>query len=129
MKWRKPIVQAMSVVSLAWCLVAGAYIWLTPVHRDLYNSNGFAGRIEMSFSQVSAAGPLPLLVPVGVALIAVWAARSERLGVLVGAALGLAALSFLGAFSIGGAYLLPAGLLGLGSVIAAYEDVSRLGRA
>ncbi len=128
MTWPKRAAPILSIIALVWCVGVGVYIWVTPLSYARHSSDGASFRMQLPFAQVSALGPVPLLVPAGLTLVAVWAAWTGRLGVLVGTALTLAGFSLLAGFSIGGAYLPAAVVVGIAVAVAAYEDVRRLGR-
>ena len=102
------LVPLLSIISLAWCVVIGFWIWFTPIGQS------------RSFSDVSLFGPAPLIVPVLIAAAAAWAAwRSHRV-VLGIAALLLAVFTFISGFSIGSGYLPASGLLILAAVLAMF---------
>jgi hypothetical protein len=46
------IARARAVAAVAWCIALGAWIWSTPL-----------GTPPLSFAEVSALGPVPLLIP------------------------------------------------------------------
>jgi hypothetical protein len=128
MKLHRLMALSLSIIGLVWCVGVGIYIWATPLTYTRHSSGSPSFKIQVPFSEASLLGPVPLLIPVVLAMTAVWAVAAERLGVLVGTTLIFVALSFLGGFSVGGAYLPAAGLVGLAAVVAAYEDVRRLGQ-
>jgi len=110
MLWRFWVPPVLSAIGLAWCAVAGASIWFTPM-RYSGISNGVPGVWEPSFSEVSSLGAVPLLIPILFTGLAVWAAwRGQRVTLGVPALL-LAVFTLITGFSIGGAYIPAAGLL------------------
>lgn len=102
----------LSAASLVWCLVAGWSIWTTRVHYAGVDDKATAqettsAAAERSFSEVSALGPLPLIVPIVLTVTAIYAAWSRRPIVLLVLAGVLLAYAFVTGFSIGGAYVMP----------------------
>jgi hypothetical protein len=99
----------------------GFRLWFTPMR---YVGIAVTGGIRQdvttyrSFSEVSELGPLPLIVPVCVALVAVWAAwRGSRVGLGVATFL-LAGFTIIAGFSIGANYLSAAGALIVATLLA-----------
>ena len=116
-KWGVHLARLLSTVSLAWCVLVGCWLWFTPF---TYESTSAPGVGYRSFSEVSLFGPAPLIVPVLIAALAVWAAwRSHRV-VLGIAAFLLAVFTFISGFSIGRGYVPASGLLVLAAVLAAF---------
>lgn len=66
---------------------------------------GGGGGPSQTFADVSALGATPLVVPVVLAALGLWCARTVRPRALVAIGLTLAALSLVTGFSIGAAYL------------------------
>lgn len=89
---------ALAASSLVWCMVAGWWIWVTPVGGN-------------PFADVSLFGPAPLIVPALLAALATWAAWRRRRGWLVVATLLACVFTFASGFSIGGFYLPAAAAL------------------
>jgi hypothetical protein len=120
---RLGISQMLALISLSWCVVVGFWIWFTPVRYV-----GLTGDpsqpdqhtvVYRAFADISFLGPLPLIVPTLIAIAGAWAAwRGARVALGL-AALLLAAFAFVAGFSIGSAYILPAGLLLLATLFAA----------
>jgi hypothetical protein len=116
------ISQMTALVSLSWCVVVGFWIWFTPVRY--VGITGDPGQpdhhtvVYRAFADVSLLGPIPLIVPTLIAIAGAWAAwRGARVALGL-AALLLAAFAFVAGFSIGSAYILPAGLLLLATLFA-----------
>ena len=109
------ISQTLALVSLSWCVVVGFRIWFTPVrYTGITVVPGQPDQHTVAYSafaDVSSFGPLPLIVPPLIAVAGAWAAWHGARVALGLAALLLAAFAFVTGFSIGGAYILPAGLL------------------
>jgi hypothetical protein len=93
--------QMLALISLSWCVVVGFWIWFTPVrYAGMTGAPGQPDQhtvVYRAFADVSFLGPLPLIIPT----------------------LMLAAFAFVAGFSIGSAYMLPAGLLLLATLFAA----------
>jgi hypothetical protein len=116
MTWRNRLAPLLSTMSLAWCLLIGAWFWFTPIGYEATTS-GVSTMRYRSFSEVSLFGPAPLMVPVLIAAVAAWAAwRSHRV-VLGFAAFLLVVFTFISGFSIGAGYVPASGLL-LAAVLA-----------
>ena len=109
-------------LSAAWCVGMGAWLWFMPMGYDgVTITNGIRQEVTTyrSFSEVSQLGPLPLIIPACVALVAAWAARrGHRVGLGV-ATLLLAGFTIASGFSIGANYLPAAGALILATLLAA----------
>jgi hypothetical protein len=107
----------LSTMSLAWCVLIGGWFWFTPIQHEAIH-NGVTVVRYQSFSDISLLGPAPLIAPLLIAAVAVWASwRSHRL-VLGVAAFLLAVFTFIGGFSIGAGYLPASGLLLLAAALA-----------
>lgn len=106
--WRHWLAPLLSTMSLAWCVVIGVWIWFTPIGQS------------QSFSDVSLFGPAPLILPVSIATVAVWAAWRSHRGVLGFAALLIVAFTFISGFSIGRGYIAASGLLVLAAVLGLF---------
>ena len=124
--------RMLALISLSWCVAVGFWIWFTPVRWvGMSVAPGQPDQhtvVHRAFADVSFLGPLPLIVPT---LIAIAGARAAWRGARVGlglAALLLAAFAFVGGFSIGSAYILPAGLLLLATLSAARSGPMRRSR-
>ena len=115
--------QMLALISLSWCVVVGFWIWFTPVrYVGITGTPGQPGQHTVAyraFADVSFLGPLPLIVPTLIAIAGAWAAWHGARVALGLAALLLAAFAFVAGFSIGSAYILPAGLLLLATLFAA----------
>lgn len=108
MNWKARIAPVLAVCGATWCVAVGVWLWFTPM-RYVGTIVVAGARQEVTryraFSEVSGFGPLPLVVPAGLAIFAAWAAwRGSRLG------LGLSTLLFAGftlisGFSIGANYV------------------------
>jgi hypothetical protein len=117
------IPQVLALVSVSWCIVAGFRIWFTPVrYVGTRVDPGLADQhivVHKAFHDASSLGLIPLVIPTLIALAGAWAAwRGAGVALLI-AALLLAAFAFVTGFSIGGAYILPAGLLLIATLFAA----------
>ena len=115
--------QMLALISLSWCVGVGFWIWFTPVrYAGMTGAPGQPDQhtvVYRAFDDVSFLGPLPLIIPTLIAIAGAWAAwRGARVGLGL-AALLLAAFAFVAGFSIGSAYMLPAGLLLLATLFAA----------
>lgn len=90
------------------------------------DSSGQAARDDgltyRSFRDVSLLGATPLLVPVVLAVIALAGAFRRNRVMLAAGALLFGLFTLLAGFSIGGAYVMPAGLL----LIAAIASIDRV---
>jgi hypothetical protein len=118
MKGRNLLAPLLSSVSLAWCLLAGSWLWFAPMRYSGIR-DGVQAVQYRSFAEVSRFGPVPLIVPISIAAFAAWSAwRGHRIA-LGFAALLLAAFTVISGFSIGGAYLPAAGLLLVAAGLAA----------
>ena len=121
MKWRVWLVPVLAASSAAWCVVTGCWLWVTPMRYVGVEITGGVRREVTTyhrFAEVSQFGPLPLIVPASLAIIAAWAAwRGHRVGLAV-AALLLTGFTVLAGFSIGADYLPAAGALILAALLA-----------
>jgi hypothetical protein len=122
MKWRVWVSPILAAISAIWCVIVGGWIWFTPVRYS--GIVGGFGRPDQhvvqyrAFSEISHFGPLPLIIPTVLAILATWAAwRGRRVG-LGGSALFFAGFTIIAGFSIGGAYLPAAGSLILATLLA-----------
>jgi hypothetical protein len=108
--WGTRLAPLLSTMSLTWCVLIGGWIWFTPIRYEVIHNSVTVVRYQ-PFSEISLFGPAPLIAPVLIAAVAVWASwRSHRL-VLVFAAFLLAVFTFISGFSIGAGYLPASGLL------------------
>ena len=123
------ISQVLALFSLSWCVLVGFWIWFTPVrYVGVSGDPGQSSQhtvIYKAFADVSFPGPIPLIVPMLIATAGAWAAWRGARVALGFAALLLAALAFVTGFSIGNAYVLPAGLLLLATLLAARSGPMR----
>ncbi|HEU4692046.1 MAG TPA: hypothetical protein VFS23_26975, partial [Vicinamibacterales bacterium] len=108
--WRDRVAPLLSTMSLAWCVLVGAWFWFTPLRYESI-VNGVPEVGYQSFSDISRFGPAPLIVPVLIATIGAWAAWRNRRVVLGFAAFLLAVFTFISGFSIGAGYLPASGLM------------------
>jgi hypothetical protein len=117
--WRLAAVLACG--GLIWCAVVGVLIWVVPSGTSTTtSSDGVAttGPGE-SFSSISGLGPVPLLIPVALVGVAVWASLRLHRAVLIVATALLAVYCFLTGFSIGLAYVPAAVALVVACVVSA----------
>ena len=115
--WGTRLAPLLSTMSLTWCVLIGGWIWFTPIRYEVTHNSVTAVRYQ-PFSEISLFGPAPLIAPVLIAAVAVWASwRSHRV-VLVFAAFLLAVFTFISGFSIGAGYLPASGLLLLAAALA-----------
>jgi hypothetical protein len=117
--WRNRLAPLLSTISVAWCVLIGAWFWFTPIRYESI-ANGVLGVRYRSFSEISLLGPAPLIAPLLIATIAAWAAWRNHRVVLGFAAFLLAVFTFISGFSIGAGYLPASGLLMLAAVLAAF---------
>ena len=94
------IARLLAVGAVAWCVALGAWIWSTPL-----------GTPPLSFAEISALGPVPLLIPLLISASGAWAVWRGRLLPATIAAGLLVVLVFLTGFSIGTGYAPAAGAL------------------
>ena len=116
MTWGTRLAPLLSTMSLAWCVLIGGWFWFTPIRHEAIH-NGVTVVRYQSFSDISLLGPAPLIAPVLIAAVAVWASWRSHL-VLGVAAFLLAVFTFIGGFSIGAGYLPASGLLLLAAALA-----------
>jgi hypothetical protein len=116
------VAPALAAIAATWCVAMGFWLWFTPMrYVGIAVTGGIRQEVTTyrSFSEVSQLGPLPLIIPACVALVAVWAAwRGRRVGLGV-ATLLLAGFTIISGFSIGASYLPAAGALILATLLAA----------
>ena len=125
MSWKPRVAPVLVMCGAAWCVYVGLWLWFTPVREVGVTVVAGVGQDVTqyrAFSEVSGLGPLPLLIPTGLAIFAAWAAwRGSRLG------LGLSTLLFAGftllaGFSISAAYLPAAVTLSVATLLAVPLD-------
>ena len=122
MKFRIWLSSVLAAAGLIWCIVSGYRIWVAPIRY--VGLSGRPGQPDIpletyrSFSDVSDYGALPLIIPVGLAALATWAAWTGRRAVLAIATILILGYSFVTGFSIGSAYHPVASLLVLSTVTA-----------
>ena len=109
MTWRRQVVPVVSTFCLTWCVIVGFVIWFTPMHY-VRTSGGVQTVVDRPFSDVSANGALPLVIPVAIAGLGTWGAWRNRRLALGASAVLLAAFTVISGFSIGAAYVVPSGL-------------------
>ena len=122
------VARGLAVAAVAWCVVIGAWLWITPIRYNGVVSTGYADSTGVmrqatyettgsrSFADVSALGPVPLLIPLGLAALgawSVWRGRTLPAALATGVLLVFVVLA---GFSIGAAYAPAAAALILGSV-------------
>ncbi len=119
MKWRIWVSPVLAAVGVTWCVVMGCWLWFTPMrYVSIASDSGRAVTLYRSFSEVSQLGPLPLIIPAGLAMIAAWAAwRGNRVGLGVSTLL-FAGFTYIAGFSIGNNYIPAAGALVLATLFA-----------
>ena len=110
MTWHKRLAPLLSTMSLAWCVLIGVWIWLTPIGYEAI-TNDVPTMHYRSFSEVSLFGPAPLIVPVLITATAAWAAWQSHRAVLGFAACLLVVFTFISGFSIGRGYVPASGFL------------------
>ena len=117
-RWR-PVI-ALSVAALLWCVVIGLLIWFLPLGSSSSgNSSGDVMEdVGRSFASMSALGSVPLIIPTGLAVIAVWSAYRRSRVVLAVTTVLMTAFVILAGFSIGLAYVPAVGALFAASLIA-----------
>jgi hypothetical protein len=118
------IVKLLASGAVATSLWMGWRIWTTPVRYEVIEATD-DGSVANSrfrnqpFAEVSALGPLPLIVPVFISALGTWAAiRGSRWGVF-SSAVGLGTFAVVSGFSIGGAYW-PAVYLLMAAAVAGF---------
>ena len=79
------------ILSLLWCIFIGVYLWVTPLTSSE----------SLEFSDISRFGVIPLVVPVFIVLVAVWATYSHRNIVLFIATTTMGVYWLISSFSIG----------------------------
>ena len=122
MKWRIWVAPLLAAIGAMWCVGMGFWLWFTPMRYDgITVTEGTRQEVTTyrSFSEVSQLGPLPLIIPACVALVAVWAAWGGRRVGLGLATLLLAGFTIISGFSIGANYLPAVGALILATLITA----------
>jgi hypothetical protein len=117
--WISPL---LAVVSALWCVAIGYQIWHMRIGYSVIGA--VPGRPHettfeyKSFPEASPLGPLPLIVPALLAMVAACAAfRRARLLLAVLTVL-LAAFCVITGFSIGSEYLRPAAVLMVSALFA-----------
>lgn len=125
MKQLRLIAPLLATASLVWCVFVGWSMWTTPIPFSEIYSSGVAGLPPMtgrtegyrSFSQMSALGAIPLVVPVVLTGLAVWMAFWGRTMLLLVVTLLVLAYSVVTGFSIGSAYLPAGGVLVVATLV------------
>jgi hypothetical protein len=118
----RAIVTVLAFAAVAACLWSGWRIGTTPVRYEVIEATADGSGTnrhfeERRFSDVSALGVAPLVVPVLISGLGAWAAARRRGRALASCALALAVYAAVSGFSIGPAYWPAAGLLVAASVI------------
>jgi hypothetical protein len=119
MKWRVWVSPVLAAVGVTWCVVMGCWLWFTPMrYVGIAADSGQAVTLYRSFSEVSQFGPLPLIIPASLAMVAAWAAwRGYRVGLGVSTFL-LVGFTIIAGFSIGNNYIPAAGALVLSTLFS-----------
>lgn len=119
MKWRVWVSPVLAAFGVTWCVVIGCWLWFTPMrYVGIAEDSGQAVTRYRSFSEVSQLGPLPLIIPASLAMVAAWAAwRGSKVGLGVATVL-FAGFTLITGFSIGNNYLPAAGALVLATLCA-----------
>jgi hypothetical protein len=120
---RQFVQRGLALAAVAWCVAVGIWLWVTPIPSDGVGSSAYvdSGGVvrqttyrfadSRSFADISALGPVPLIIPVlltGISAFAVW---RRRVTPAVIATVVLLAFVVLGGFSIGPGYLPAVGAL------------------
>ena len=115
--------RGLALAAVAWCGTLGVWLWVTPILHEGVASHAYAdssGVMQQtayrvtgsrSFAEVSALGPVPLLVPLLLAALGAWAVWRGRLLPAATATGALLAFTLLAGFSIGAWYIPAAGAL------------------
>jgi hypothetical protein len=118
MKSFKWLPTLLAAIGLVWCVVAGWMIWVTPVRYLRYSSFEPEPRyVNVAFSEVSALGIAPLVVPTLLAGLATWCTWRQRTVSLCALTILFVVYSFISGFSIGGAYVPAAGVLVIATLV------------
>jgi hypothetical protein len=119
MKWQIWVSLVLAAVAATWCVVMGCWLWFTPMrYVGIAADSGQAVTRYRSFSDVSQWGPLPLIIPASLAMVAAWVAwRGNRVGLGVSTIL-FAGFTLIAGFSIGNNYIPAAGALVLATLFA-----------
>lgn len=121
----RAIPPVLAAATLAWCLFVGWRLWTTPVRYvgvvfDAGAQRAVGAEKYERFADISALGPVPLVVPVVLTALGTIAALRSRTRVLFVLAFGLLAYSYVTGFSIGSAYMPAGGALLLAALIARF---------
>jgi len=103
------ISKILAVSAVVVCILVSYQTWVTPIEYsgiEIYNSeNGVRTEREViklkSFESVSGYGVVPLLIPVFICLLALWAAFNLKIIILALSVLLIILFLFLTSFSIG----------------------------
>jgi hypothetical protein len=115
----------IGVAVVIWTSASSYRIWTTPLQYEVVEGHSGAdgqsgqrrGVAEVSFSEVSALGAVPLVIPVALAVSGMMAILGRRGAATVRSALLLLGFSIISGFSIGNAYVFPGlALLGAGAL-------------
>ncbi|MDH3974257.1 MAG: hypothetical protein OEV42_08260 [Deltaproteobacteria bacterium] len=107
------ISKTLVMLSLSWCIFTGIYLWATPITSSE----------TVKFSEISRFGIIPLVIPVSIALVAVWAIYTYSNTVLFMATILLGVFWLLSGFSIGLCYTPALILLGCASITSLVETL------
>ena len=119
MSWRVWVSPVLAAVGVTWCVVMGCWLWFRPMrYVGIAADSGQAVTLYRLFSEVSQLGPLPLIIPASLAMVAAWAAwRGNRVSLGVSTLL-FAGFTYIAGFSIGNNYLPAAGALVLATLFS-----------
>jgi hypothetical protein len=130
------IARGLAVAAVAWCVAIGGWLWITPIRYKGVASTAYADSSGVmrqetyetagsrSFSEVSALGPVPLLIPVLLAAMgasSVWRRRMLPAVIATGVLLFFTALA---GFSIGAGYVPAAAALAWAIVALGNESTT-----
>ena len=112
----------LAAAGLAWCVIVGLRIWITPVRYLRYSSDSPEPRfVYFSFQEVSGWGIWILVIPIilaGAALRLSWRRRTRALGAVTCA---FVLFCLITGFSIGSTYMPVAGALLAATLIGIFD--------
>jgi hypothetical protein len=102
-KWRDwRLASLLTLAGLLWSVVLGFVLWFVPLGESVSSSSaGETTTGAESFASLSGYGPLPLIIPAALCVLALLAALRHHRLVLISATVVLGLFSFLAGFSIG----------------------------